>query len=450
MKKLILIILFLSHCSTAISQYSIIFTDPEARDLGGLISFRNNHNENTAVYIYLAGNWFTFRSPYWVRYYRNNNSFDSLPHNGYLRGGFCVSTWGWGTTGIGKFMIPGTDTNLLLGLYSEGPCSSPEGSIYNLISFNSGQSSFNPLATQNGVMQHFDIDPTNDSVIYGAGSSLYMPTKFWKSTNKGNTWIGINIGSSSRALGVKVNPLAVNEIYCLKMDSLHKSTNFGNSFRAISANPGGEGIMYVDNVDGSLYLASFNGLHRSADGGYIFSLMNSYACRVLLIDPDDHNTLYLGVYNQGLYKSTNSGNNWRKYFDAFDSSLSVTGIVKYANDGDTIYAANNRSVYKIWNELVRSNNSSVVLPEQYFLSQNYPNPFNPLTTINYELPVSGYVRMKVFDILGGEHATLVNEVRSPGRHQIEFNGNDLGSGNYFYTLEIDGTLIDSKRMILLK
>ena len=89
------------------------------------------------------------------------------------------------------------------------------------------------------------------------------------------------------------------------------------------------------------------------------------------------------------------------------------------------------------------------LPEFYYLSQNYPNPFNPTTFINYELPINGFVSLKVFDVLGRDVATLVNEEKSAGEYQVEFSSENLSSGVYFYQL-ISGNYIETKRMLLIK
>ena len=93
------------------------------------------------------------------------------------------------------------------------------------------------------------------------------------------------------------------------------------------------------------------------------------------------------------------------------------------------------------------NNSEV--PKAYSLSQNYPNPFNPVTKISYEIPKSGLVTLKVYDILGKEIATLVNEVKNPGSFVVDFNGTSLSSGMYFYRLE-SGGFVSTKKMMLIK
>jgi photosystem II stability/assembly factor-like uncharacterized protein len=91
----------------------------------------------------------------------------------------------------------------------------------------------------------------------------------------------------------------------------------------------------------------------------------------------------------------------------------------------------------------------VRVPTEFFLSQNYPNPFNPSTTIRYSLKEDGLVNIKVYNILGSEAATLVNEHKSQGEHRATFNANNLSSGTYFYVIRVnDFTAV--KKMILFK
>ena len=85
----------------------------------------------------------------------------------------------------------------------------------------------------------------------------------------------------------------------------------------------------------------------------------------------------------------------------------------------------------------------------FTLFQNYPNPFNPSTTINYTIPEQGFVSIKVYNMLGQEISTLVNEVKLPGSYQIHFNADNLPSGVYIYRIKT-GTFTKSMRMILLK
>jgi hypothetical protein len=89
------------------------------------------------------------------------------------------------------------------------------------------------------------------------------------------------------------------------------------------------------------------------------------------------------------------------------------------------------------------------LPEKYVLEQNYPNPFNPSTTIRFQILNSSQVKLKVFDIVGREVATLVDERLQPGSYETTFNAKGLASGVYLYRIQA-GNFVETKRLILLK
>lgn len=91
----------------------------------------------------------------------------------------------------------------------------------------------------------------------------------------------------------------------------------------------------------------------------------------------------------------------------------------------------------------------VGVPAKFDLSQNYPNPFNPMTKINFDLPKDGLVSLKIFDMLGREVSTLVNEIRKAGYYIVEFNASNLSSGVYFYRITA-GEFSSVKKMIVLK
>ncbi|MGC8858889.1 MAG: T9SS type A sorting domain-containing protein, partial [Ignavibacteria bacterium] len=94
-------------------------------------------------------------------------------------------------------------------------------------------------------------------------------------------------------------------------------------------------------------------------------------------------------------------------------------------------------------------NNTSTLPMEYRLSQNYPNPFNPVTKISFDIPKQGLVTLKVYDVLGREVRTLINEVKNAGSYTVDFNASELASGVYFYKLEVNG-FTDVKRMMLIK
>ncbi len=102
-----------------------------------------------------------------------------------------------------------------------------------------------------------------------------------------------------------------------------------------------------------------------------------------------------------------------------------------------------------WSYISSAPSAPTTTPLSFALEQNYPNPFNPTTIINYQLPMTNDVTLKVYDVLGREVATLVNEQKSPGTYTVNFDGSRFASGVYFYRLRA-GSFVSTKRMVLLK
>ena len=92
---------------------------------------------------------------------------------------------------------------------------------------------------------------------------------------------------------------------------------------------------------------------------------------------------------------------------------------------------------------------SIELPSDFEISQNYPNPFNPVTTIKYALPVDSRVSIKIYDMLGREVATLVNDDKQAGYYQVRFDASNIASGIYFYRI-IAGDYVKSYKMVIVK
>jgi len=227
--------------------------------------------------------------------------------------------------------------------------------------------------------------------------------------------------------------------------------------------------------------------------------LNSYAiwyCR--LLGPNDYSGLLGG---STLMSTTNSGTSWLPQTSAgsgnfsgisggpnlvFDNSagylarfyirsnssiylsenLSANWTVDYtATSGNYRYISSDRDGLHFW--AVRDNGGisyldlpvgveqiSTEVPETFSLSQNYPNPFNPTTNLEFGISELGYVTLKVFNTMGVEVATLVSENKPAGKYKVNFSANEadrnLSSGVYYYSLSLNGKLLDTKRMMLLK
>jgi hypothetical protein len=101
--------------------------------------------------------------------------------------------------------------------------------------------------------------------------------------------------------------------------------------------------------------------------------------------------------------------------------------------------------YTVWGGGIQT----IEIPNYYFLSQNYPNPFNPATVIKFGVPKSGDVKLVIYDILGREVSTLMNEHKHPGTYEVNFDASQLSSGVYFYSIQTDNYR-ETKRMLLIK
>ncbi len=134
-----------------------------------------------------------------------------------------------------------------------------------------------------------------------------------------------------------------------------------------------------------------------------------------------------------------SGMTWGYYTDN-SAGCTMTGGTAQANRPNVCFT---------FTTGVGVNPIGLEIPKVYSLSQNYPNPFNPTTKINFALPKQGFVTLKIYDVLGREVRTLVNEVKSAGNFTVDFNASEFSSGVYFYKLESNG-FSDIKRMMLIK
>lgn len=129
---------------------------------------------------------------------------------------------------------------------------------------------------------------------------------------------------------------------------------------------------------------------------------------------------------------------------AYDMALDKKGNLYLTGDMSRNYGTVKFS--PIITGVLTNNNLQI----KFELSQNYPNPFNPKTIINYSISENHFITLEVYDILGNEVATLVNENKIAGSYNVQFDGSDFPSGIYFYKLTADGLTVGTKRMLFLK
>jgi photosystem II stability/assembly factor-like uncharacterized protein len=241
------------------------------------------------------------------------------------------------------------------------------------------------------------------------------------STNNGDNWMQSNNGLSDLFVGALTVKRSADVFALLRGlgfggdAGVCRSTNGGQSWIAVYTNSqwNGSGGALIVHPNGDLYagIAGY-GVFRSTDDGATWNELNSGLGNLLVFALAVDSTKYL-------YAGTGGGG-------IFRSSQPVTAV------------------------------KTGGLPQMYSLSQNYPNPFNPATRIAYSVRGFGFVSLKVFNVIGREIATLVNEEKAPGSYEVTWNASGLASGVYLYRLEAGlpagqaGSFTATKKLIFIK
>jgi hypothetical protein len=168
-----------------------------------------------------------------------------------------------------------------------------------------------------------------------------------------------------------------------------------------------------------------------------------------------------------LARSKDGGNSWTEFIVSthrFKPKPIAGTFSYYQGDFITIISAGNKlftywmddysGLYQCWSSIIDLNTIGIrkietEIPKTFSLNQNYPNPFNPSTLIKYSVPKNSFVKISVYDFLGREIQTLVNEKHSAGTYEVNFNASELSSGVYFYKIQADN-FTSVKRMVLVK
>ena len=350
------------------------------------------------------------------------------------------------------------------------------------------------LSTDNGLSwTAADTGLTNLSVQNFAANNSYLFAATYNggvflSTNDGKNWTAVNIGLSNlKVYGLGFYP--PNVYAGTDGSGLFLSTNYGNSWTNVGFTNKTVGDIAVRN---SIVFAgvsySNGGVYRSMDSCKSWTLvMNGVTDKNVLNLAVNGSNLYLGTAYNGLFLSTNDGDNWTNlnngltddvWFIVFHNSnffastghgvyLSTNSGADWINVSDgltnlfvTSLVIQNNYLFAgcgnngwVWrrplSEMITDVKDDEQLPKEFTLYQNYPNPFNPSTKISWQLPVGNIVKLKVYDILGREIITLVNEYKPLGKYETEFNAANFPSGVYFYRIQA-GSFVETKKMMLLK
>jgi len=330
---------------------------------------------------------------------------------------------------------------------------------------------------------HFMALTSRQDTIFAAGGG--SSSRFYISTNNGSNWLmrGLTGWNQSSIL------LDSNNIYVTTQYALYKSTDFGMNWNPlIFANTN-----VVEKHDNFIFLgSSAKGLIISSDYGITWDTLDHSSTAFVVGLLYHSNKIFAAINNVGFASSTDNGLNWTPLNEGL-SNLNITKLFRIDNTffictyGGGIFISNdqgnhwtqhnegmtNTNIYSMgykapyvyagtdsgmiyfrpFDQLVSVKNDYQLLPIQYMLEQNYPNPFNPSTNIQYAIGSRQFVQLKVYDVLGNEIATLVNEEKPAGTYEVMFNPESSirypASGIYFYQLKA-GDYLETKKMILMK
>lgn len=267
-----------------------------------------------------------------------------------------------------------------------------------LISTNFGEN-WDITALSGPPINAMNVNPSGVVIVARADSGIYV------SADQGATWVdkGLNVQNISTVL-------------------------YSNS-----------GCMFAGTEDGILY--------RSCDNGVNWldiSIPDFKAINCILFNSIGQ--IFLSDSN-GVFISADNGDNWSNLNSGLTDTCIYTLMI---NNSDYLYAGSaSGNIYKSRQSVSGFSESTSELPQSFYLGQNYPNPFNPSTTICFSVPQRVHVQLKVFDVIGSEISTLVNEELEAGNYNINFIANSLSSGVYIYQMRA-GTYSESKKMMLVR
>ena len=287
----------------------------------------------------------------------------------------------------------------------------------------------------------------------------------FRSIDEGYNWIESNTGVTNffiRSLGPAQENILAGVGENLYADKLI-STNFGESWDRISIGWGSVcNVAQFAESNSNVFAGTFwgSGIYRSIDNGFSWHDVNNGITDydVISIAADD-NYIFAGTYyplqSGNIFISSNQGDTW---IEVSEGLYTVREPQSFAINKKYVFVGING--HGVWRRPLSDFGTTdlddeLEFPSEFSLEQNYPNPFNPFTTIKFSIPQNvgnenfRSVQLKIYDMLGNEIATLVDEQKSPGIYEVTFDGSNLSSGVYFYQL-IAGNFSQTKKFVLMK
>lgn len=302
-----------------------------------------------------------------------------------------------------------------------------------------------------------------DSVSFvGATSTLYCPDFIsidtgWVSGSSGTVYKTVNGGANwtLQTTGVTASLYRIDMVNALtgyfigSSGTVKNTTDGGTTWNTQNANYTST-LYWINMVNAtSGYLAGIGGtLRRTTNGGANWdTVLTPISASQYSISFSNMNTGYVVGASGYTFRTSNGGASW----DIKNSGGSTHNAVFVKGYDSAFVAGSSGMILKQFNALVGGITWYNQVPDKYTLSQNYPNPFNPVTTIKFAIPKAAKVTLKVYDILGREVDVLFDNVDfNPGTVTYDYDGTNLASGVYFYSLIVNNNKIDTKKMILVK
>lgn len=287
-----------------------------------------------------------------------------------------------------------------------------------------------------------------NNVFAGTWGCIY-PGGIYVSSDNGINWSNTPLTNPDvESICVSENKIYAGIAYNFNsIGGIYYSKDLGASWSFLGL--GNRSVMSIAVSNDAIYAGTYgSGIFVSTDNGANWTQTSLNNQRVLSIVINGENVL-AGTLSGGVYLSRDNGLNWIQKNEGLDTLYIQSLLIS----NDYIFAGSmGKGVYRrSLSEIVNVKQTSELLPSEYSLHQNYPNPFNPSTNIRFDIPQSALVKLTIYDALGREIATLVNENLSAGSYNYQFSTDNfqLGSGIYFYRLTA-GEFSETKRLVLLK